>query len=145
MEKMEKLCRLNASCANAIEAISMAGELLLKSNLCEEKYIQNMITCFKEFGEYIVLDNGIAMPHARPEDGGIKSGFSIVTLKKGVNFGHDEFDPVNIIIGLVGFNSDEHMKTVMKISSLCDNREFINTLNNANKFSDIEFFLNQGE
>ncbi|SUH08161.1 PTS family enzyme IIA, mannitol-specific, cryptic [Salmonella enterica subsp. enterica] len=40
------------------------------------------------------------MPHARPEEGAKGLGLSLLKLQRGVSFGADEFDPVDIIIML---------------------------------------------
>ncbi len=43
---------------------------------------------------HIVIAPGIALPHARPEDGVIDSTVAVVRLAEPVNFGNEDNDPV---------------------------------------------------
>ena len=73
-------------------------------------------------GPYIILAPGLAMPHARPEEGVIKASFALVTLKEPVTFeGEDE--PVSVFIILAGSDSDRHMEGLMEITQVLDDEE----------------------
>ena len=139
---IKELIEINYDCLTAVDAIKKAGELLKVNRFCNEKYIDEMILCYEEYGEYIVVDEGIAMPHARPEKGAIKNGFSIVTLKRGINFGHDGNDPVYVVIGLSAKNSQEHMEMIERISNIFDNENIVNDLRSAKSEEDILNIIN---
>ena len=51
------------------EAVRTAGDLLYRKGVVEERYIDHMVQIVKEIGPYIVLIKGVALAHARPEDG----------------------------------------------------------------------------
>ena len=69
-----------------------------------------------------ILAPGLAMPHARPEEGVIKTSFALVTLKEPVTFeGEDE--PVSVFIILAGSDSDRHMEGLMEITQVLDDEE----------------------
>ncbi|WP_367990440.1 PTS sugar transporter subunit IIA [Vibrio sp. NTOU-M3] len=133
---------LNVDCKTPIEAIKIAGNLLVDNGYCNNNYVDKMIEKYKELGEYIVVDSQIAMPHARPEDGAIKSGFSIITLKKPITFGHEENDPVSIVFGLVASSSFEHIRTIQTLAILCESKEFLNSLLSGNK-NEIYKYINK--
>ena len=98
----------------------MVGKLLNQFGYVEESYIDAMVETYKEFGSYIVITKNVAMPHARPEKGAIKSGFSIIRLSKPLNFGNKENDPVSLVIGLSSISNDEHIENIKKICSLLE-------------------------
>jgi len=49
-------------------------------------------------GPYIVLMPGVALLHARPEDGVLRPCMGVMTLMKPVEFGHPTNDPVDVIV-----------------------------------------------
>ena len=53
---------------------------MVKNGTIEERYIDGMIETVKNLGPYIVIAPGVALPHARPEDGVIEPSMSLVTL-----------------------------------------------------------------
>ncbi len=57
--------------SRAEEAIELAGSLLARRQICSAEYVNEMLTVYEDFGAAIVIDDGIAMPHARPEKRGI--------------------------------------------------------------------------
>ena len=70
-------------------------------------------------GPYIILAPGLAMPHARPEDGVNRTAFALVTLTQPVVFeGEDE--PVDVLLALAGSDSDQHMQGLMEITQVLD-------------------------
>lgn len=104
---------------SAAQAIEYVGEMMEKHDLAVPSYTQAMLKVYEDYGSYLVLDQGVALPHARPEEGAIKGGVVIVTVKgSGVNFGHSEFDPVRVVIGLVASSGVEHIKAMQEISHL---------------------------
>ncbi|MFQ9623996.1 MAG: PTS sugar transporter subunit IIA, partial [Enterobacteriaceae bacterium] len=84
------------------------------------EYITAMLDVYKDFGPAIVIDSGLAMPHARPEKGAIRTGFSLITTRQPLHFGHEEFDPVSVIIGIAGADADNHIKMIQIIATLIE-------------------------
>src|SRR5699024_11632067 len=66
---------LDVEIKDAIDVIRLSGDLLVKAGLATETYTEAMIEGYKKVGPYIVIAPGIAIPHSRPENGAIKSGF----------------------------------------------------------------------
>lgn len=71
---------LNQSAANWEDAIKIGTDLLVKAGTIEPRYYDNIVSKIKEMGPYIILAPGLAMPHARPEEGVIKTSFALVTF-----------------------------------------------------------------
>ncbi|HCK3150699.1 TPA: PTS ascorbate transporter subunit IIA, partial [Salmonella enterica subsp. enterica serovar Weltevreden] len=59
------------------------------------------------------------MPHGRPEEGVKKTGFSLVTLKKPLEFNHEDNDPVDILITMAAVDANTHQEVgIMQIVNL---------------------------
>ena len=133
----ENMIALKESCKTPEEAVIRAGELLLKNGNVTQNYIDAMVKSYKVNGAYIVIAPRFAMPHARPEEGVLKAGFSILTLKEGVEFGSAEYDPVDLIIGLAANNSNEHVEVIQKITEIFSDNEKRETIFNAENKEEI--------
>ena len=64
------------------DAVKKGVELLVKAGAAEERYYESILQMVSEHGPYFVIAHGVAMPHARPEIGGLKRGFALLTVKK---------------------------------------------------------------
>ena len=128
---------INFTCSSPEEAIAEAGRLLHVSGVANEKYSDAMIESFKSFGAYFVISENIAMPHARPEQGAIGTGFSVVTLSDNVVFGNEDFDPVKVIIGLAAKDSDAHIHAITFLANLFEDDDTLTELRNASSQAEI--------
>lgn len=109
---------LDSVAASADEAILAAGNALLASGACTEEYVQAMLANYHELGPYFVIAPGLAMPHARPEQGALQAQLSVVRLRQPVVFGHAENDPVRLVLGLSATGQDEHILLIQKLVTL---------------------------
>lgn len=91
---------LDARPESADEAIGLAGSLLERRNLVERRYLAAMRRMFRLYGPYLVIAPGVAMPHARPEDGALAPGLSFVRLTPALPFGPDPRHMVDLLFGL---------------------------------------------
>jgi len=123
--------RVNAKADNWREAVQLVGALFVKTGIADSNYTQAMIKTIEDLGPYCVISPGVAMPHARPEEGVLQTGITIATLQKPVEFGSDENDPVDIIIGLAAVDKVKHIKALKKISVLLNNDHLIESIRDA--------------
>ena len=78
----------------------------------------------EQFGPYFVIAPGLAMPHGRPEEGVKKTGFALVTLKKPLEFNHEDNDPVDILITMAAVDANTHREVgIMQIVNLFEDEE----------------------
>lgn len=124
--------KLNQTVNTWEEAIKIGTDLLEASGAIEPRYYDNIISKIKELGPYIVLAPGLAMPHARPEEGVIKTAFALVTLKEPVKCGSEE---ISVLVTLAGSDSDTHLSGIMEITQAFDDPEHPDGVN-------IQKFLN---
>ena len=105
------------------EAVRTAGDLLYRRGVVEERYIDHMVQIVKEIGPYIVLIKGVALAHARPEDGAKAIGLSLVTLKKPICFGNKENDPVNLVFALSAVDNSSHLDLIREMALVFENEQ----------------------
>ncbi len=65
---------VKAEADNWQAAVELSGELLVAAEVVEERYGPAMVQTVEELGPYAVVVPGVAIPHARPEDGALKVG-----------------------------------------------------------------------
>lgn len=137
----ESLIKANVPIPSKTEAITLAGQLLLENDLIEERYIQAMLDNVEKNGNYIVIAPGIAMPHARPEEGVKQIGMSIVTLAEPIVFGHKTNDPVRLVIGLCATDHESHLKALAELIEILAQAETIHKILNAKSSKEILNYL----
>ncbi|MGB3254236.1 PTS mannitol transporter subunit IIA [Buttiauxella gaviniae] len=113
------------------QAIDYSMEVLLQKGYVTSSYIDAIKSTTQETGPYYILAPFVAMPHARPECGAIKTGLSLTLLKNSVDFGESK-EPVKLLIGLSAADSDEHIGAIQALSEMFCEEEKIEALLNAN-------------
>jgi mannitol/fructose-specific phosphotransferase system IIA component (Ntr-type) len=107
------------------EAVRTAGRLLVKCGCADERYIEGMLSLSRELGPYIVLTPGVAIPHARPEEGAREVGFAAVTLNPPINFGNEFNDPVYLVIGFCSPSAEAHVDLLTRIARMLGEEDFL--------------------
>lgn len=113
------------------EAVRESGNILLKNGYIEESYIHAMINIVKNMGPYIVMAPGVAVAHARPEDGAKKVGVSFAALDKPINFGNDDNDPVKMVVSVCSTDHLSHMKALTQLAEIIEREDFIENISKA--------------
>ncbi|MCO6524133.1 MAG: PTS sugar transporter subunit IIA [Candidatus Schmidhempelia sp.] len=118
-------------------AIDICAIPLLQNGSISSDYLQAIYHLHENIGPYYVLAPGIAMPHARPEDGVNRLGLSLLLVKQGVNFNASNNDPVYIIILLAAPDSESHLEIIQNLADLFSNSDDIQKMINANSYEAI--------
>lgn len=128
------------------EAVALSARLLAASGAVdEERYGPAMVRTVEELGPYVAIAPGVAIPHARPEDGVIGTGgVSIAVLKTPVEFGSEENDPVDVLFGFATPDKDTHVDTIRDIANMIRGQEKIEALRNAKSREEVLAII-QGE
>ncbi len=126
--------RLNLVAEDWKDAIRLSIEPLINSGCVEEKYIDAVINITSKYGPYYILSEKLAMPHARPEDGAIKNGFSLITLKDPVIFKGDD-RKISVLMALSATSSEIHVGVALpQVAKLfSDNKVIEKVLKSSNK------------
>lgn len=131
----EKTIKLNVNASNWEEAIRIGGELLVKNGFVEQRYVEAMVKNVKEMGPYIVIAPGIAMPHARPEDGVKRVCMSLVTLKEPVVFKNDK--KVRIMLSLGATDQYSHLQTLSDLMKLFSDSSYVDRILKASNTEEV--------
>lgn len=137
----ENRIKLNVDAENWEEVIVKGAEILEKDGVIKSSYKQAIIDSTKKMGPYYVITKGVAMPHARPEDGIIKSGFCFLKLNKGVNFGSKDNDPVKYVFMVAMENNEKHIEFIQFLSDLMENEEFYKAVDENKSMEEIKSFF----
>ena len=128
---------VKASVSDWKDAIKKSGELLLNIGAIESRYIDAMIKFCEEQKAYIVIAPGVALPHARSEDGVKKICLSLITLKEPIKFGHPQNDPVDLVIALGAIDNKSHIKALGQLANMLMNEENLKAIRGAQTKKDI--------
>ena len=131
------LIKLQVEARNWEDAVRAGGELLVKAELCEKRYVDAMVNAVRDMGPYMVLAPGIALAHGRPEDGVLKAGMSIINLKNPVEFGSEANDPVSLVISFGGVDSDSHVGMLKELALFLMDEANQRLLKTATKIDEI--------
>ncbi|UOQ83644.1 PTS sugar transporter subunit IIA [Gracilibacillus salinarum] len=124
------------------DAIYKSVALLRKNGLVTQHYAAEVINNVKEFGPYIVISPGIAIPHTRPENGALKVGMSLITLKTPVYF-KDTAAPVKIMISFSATDDEQHLEIIKIIVKIVENG-LIDTISTMNSLADLNDLIGDG-
>lgn len=128
------------------DAILKGGRVLTEKGAASQEYLENIVRKCKENGPYIVVAPGMAMPHARPEEGALALGYGIVTLKNPVSFNDPDNDPISLLIFMAAPSVKEHNEeAVSQIADLLDEEEVVEAIINASEASEIISILDNQE
>lgn len=110
--------QLTESVGHWQEAIRQAAGPLLAQQAITPDYLEAIFRSHAQLGPYYVLAPGLAMPHARPEEGALKNGLSLLRINQGVSFDSAENDPVYVVILLSAVSGEEHIRMIGELAGL---------------------------
>ena len=112
-------------------AVLATGQLMVRAGAVQDRYAEAMVRVASELGPYIVVAPGVAMPHARPEDGVRRTSVSLVCLANPIEFGNEENDPVETVIGLAAVDHDAHIEIMEQLATLLDMPHVVESIKGA--------------
>lgn len=75
-------------------ALDIAVRPLITFGAAAPSYLDGIIENTLKWGPYYLIAPGIALPHARPEQGANHNQMSVTTLSTPVAFGNADCDPI---------------------------------------------------
>ena len=119
-------------------AVRLSAEPLLAQGYMAEHNIEAILKSHEELGPYYLLAPGLAMPHARPEQGALRNGLSLLHIKEGISFGSTENDPVYVIIMLCARSGNEHITMIGELAELFSDQQKLERLLKADDIKAIQ-------
>ena len=135
----------DVACKDWKEAIRKSAQPLLKYGYIENRYIASMIHGVEEYGPYIEIAPGLAIPHAGLNDGSYKTGMSMIRLLNPIPFGVEELDPVRYVVTLSSINQKNHLRALFHLLSLWQNEKFLQELNATDSVAEANKIIEKFE
>lgn len=138
---LDKDIRSKVNIIDSIEnwenAMRLAAKPLLLDNSITENYVRCMVNNVKKFGAYIVINDTIALAHARPEDGVSRNCLSLLKINDGVVFDENLGDKVYLIFVLGAVSNKSHIDILLKLMEIIDNEDMIKKLIEASSITSL--------
>lgn len=131
---------LNQSAETWEEAVIKGGEILLHNGYVSKKYVDSLAENIKKYGSYVVISEGIALPHSKTDNAVLKTGMSLVTLKEPVIFPGNK--KVSIILSFSSFDMNEHFTALSDLNELIFGHEFFENIMKARYPKDVIRYIN---
>ncbi len=96
------------------EAVAIVIRPLIDQGYAEERYLKAIYENVNKYGDYFVLMPGFALPHARPEEGSLKTGMSLLKLNESVRFSNGE--KAKLLVGLAAADASSHLDTLAELT-----------------------------
>lgn len=99
------------------DAVRKGGQGLVDGGFVTPDYLEAIIRNVEEHGPYIVLTPLVALPHARPEAGALKTQFAVMLVEEPVFFNEEKKD-VRLFITMAAPDATSHMEALVTIAQL---------------------------
>ena len=129
--------RLRVSAADRMEVVQQAGAMLIASGGVDERYVEAMKRVLASLGPYMVIVPGVALLHARPEDGARRLCMSLLTLEPPVPFGNPDNDPVTVAVALAAADNESHIEALAELAALLANESAMAKIRVATSVEDV--------
>ncbi|MGI6499452.1 MAG: BglG family transcription antiterminator [Anaerostipes sp.] len=122
---------VDVECKDWRDAVRRSGEKLVERGYIEDRYIDAMIHSIEDYGSYVVLAKGFALPHAKVEEGSIRLGMHFIRLKNPVPFGVEELDPIEFVCCLSAIDHKSYLKAFFSLVNMLKDDEYRQMLHDA--------------
>ena len=121
----EKNIKLNVNANDLEEVIEITGKTMIDSGLVKKEYTEELKNQIMQYGKYILVGDKTILPHGQLLKNVKETGFSLITLKKEIDFFGNE---IRIVICLASRNKDEHLRAILELNRYLKNSDFENEL-----------------
>ena len=123
------------------EAIFQSGDLLVSNKKVTSEYVEEMIELVEKYGPYIVLEEGIAMPHAGISENVLETGISLLVVNEKVSL--PEGRNANIFLSFAAKNKNDNIDIMNDLFELITKYEFIDKVSKMKNYSQLETYLEE--
>ena len=123
----EELINIEGEAVDWEDAVTQSGKLLLAAGAVTEHYVRQMVRVVRNIGPYIVVCDGVAMPHAHIEDGARAVAVSFLRLQKPVQFGEDK-RPVDMLFAFSTTSEKAHLPLLSDLWRVFNDPEMLQSL-----------------
>ena len=121
------------------EAITKAGNILQKNGFIKQDYVEEMIKLIEKHGAYIIIEEGMAIPHAPISKNVLKTGISLLIVKEKVLFPNGK--GANIFLSFATINKTEHLGILNDLFELITKYNFIEKISKITEYEELEEYF----
>ena len=121
------------------EAITKAGNILQKNGFIKQGYVEEMIKLIEKHGAYIIIEEGMAIPHAPISKNVLKTGISLLIVKEKVLFPNGK--GANIFLSFATINKTEHLGILNDLFELITKYNFIEKISKITEYEELEEYF----
>lgn len=133
----EEMIELHAQAADWEAAVHAAGHLLHAAGAVDACYIGRMVESVQEFGAYIVVCPGVAMPHARAADGVRRLAVSFVRLAHPVAFAERDGAEADLLFAFATPDEKAHLELLLDLWTIFSDAETLEYLRKCRTAEDV--------
>lgn len=124
------------------ESIKQLAKPLIDSKAVEEKYVDAMISKVEEYGPFINLGKGIAIPHARPEDGVNRTAMGLMVLKYPIYLLDQADQEVTVLFMIAAADSESHLSALQELTIFLRDDKNVEKLKNVSGYKEFYQLFN---
>ena len=123
------------------EAILQSGNLLVSNRKVTSEYVKEMIELVEKHGPYIVIEEGIAMPHAGISENVLETGISLLVVKEKVAL--PEGRNANIFLSFAAKNKNDNIDIMNDLFELITKYKFIDEVSKMKSYGQLEQYFKE--
>ena len=123
------------------EAILQSGNLLVSNRKVTSEYVKEMIELVEKHGPYIVIEEGIAMPHAGISENVLETGVSLLVVKERVAL--PEGRNANIFLSFAAKNKNDNIDIMNDLFELITKHKFIDEVSKMKSYDQLEQYFKE--
>ena len=123
------------------EAILQSGNLLVSNRKVTSEYVKEMIELVEKHGPYIVIEEGIAMPHAGISENVLETGVSLLVVKEKVAL--PEGRNANIFLSFAAKNKNDNIDIMNDLFELITKHKFIDEVSKMKSYGQLEQYFKE--
>ena len=123
------------------DAILQSGNLLVSNRKVTSEYVKEMIELVEKHGPYIVIEEGIAMPHAGISENVLETGVSLLVVKEKVAL--PEGRNANIFLSFAAKNKNDNIDIMNDLFELITKHKFIDEVSKMKSYSQLEQYFKE--
>ena len=100
------------------DLVRQSAALLERDGIVTADYVEAIFASFARNGNYMVIAPRVLLAHARPEEGALRTGLSLITTSEDVALGDDAGVPVRLFFTLAAADSSEHLDLLTRLAEV---------------------------
>lgn len=122
------------------DAIVGSCDKLVEKGIVKKEYSDEIIECLNKYGPYIVIIDGVAMPHSTMGGNNVlDTAISFMKVDKEVVFEHEgEVKKATLFFTLAAKSSDEHLQNMVSLTELLSDEEVIEQLKAVKNMDELK-------